>query len=458
MHANELVGELNSNLDWLVSRRWFADKARPIRQISIDLVDPVELQDTRGFLTIVRCSFEWGEDSSYFVPILDGDGPLPQRDALTNPCFLEWLVAGFEDERDILGRWHWRQIGSGFSGLEHIDFSQTRSIAAEQSNTSIVYDQSLIGKLFRKVQTGRNPDLEVVEHLMANAPFNHVPALYGVIELIRDDQHFDIMAVQEFVPNQGDGWSWLLKALADESLRQELLKDIALLGTRTAEMHLALAQGNGNESFAPQEIDTEQAEAIVQRVIAEMEGSVEGLTHVLNPDQVETLHKGLGVMMSDAWSLVGTKQIRVHGDYHLGQTLRTLDDDFAIIDFEGEPSRSMCERRQKAPALKDVAGMLRSLDYAAATIALQADNRETRAAVGAWVQDAGAAYVNAYKETIMESPIPLVPMDPDAFNSVLNLMIAEKALYETRYELNNRPDWLWIPLGALQRLVGTGED
>ncbi|MCV0404574.1 MAG: hypothetical protein K5924_12840, partial [Chloroflexi bacterium] len=190
------------------------------------------------------------------------------------------------------------------------------------------------------------------------------------------------------------------------------------------------------------------------RVIAEMEGSVEGLTHHLAPAEVERLHKGLGEMMGDAWSLVDTLLIRVHGDYHLGQTLRTPDGDFMIIDFEGEPSRSMDERRQKHPALKDVAGMVRSLGYAGATIIQQSDDAQTKAEIEAWVEDASNRFVAAWRRAIAASPLALAPADDAAFTSVLNLMIAEKALYETRYEMNNRPDWLWIPLKALKRLVG----
>src|SRR5690606_20459827 len=145
--------------------------------------------------------------------------------------------------------------------------------------------------------------------------------------------------------------------------RNLLLNEVSLLGTRTGEMHIALAESHNDPNFEPETIGDDDAQTIIRRVIAEMEGSVEGLAMELGPENLERLHKGLGDMMSDAWSLVGTLLIRVHGDYHLGQTLRTPDGDFVIIDFEGEPSRTMAERRQKLPALKDVAGMVRSLSY-----------------------------------------------------------------------------------------------
>jgi trehalose synthase-fused probable maltokinase len=287
--------------------------------------------------------------------------------------------------------------------------------------------------------------------------FRHAPDLLGVVELEMDGERIDIAALQRFVPNAGDGWSWLLGELIHADRRDSLVEAVSLLGTRTGELHLALSQDLGSESFTPEIIGEDEAQTIIRRVIAEMEGSVEGLTHHLPPDEIERLHKGLGAMMGDAWSMIGTALIRVHGDYHLGQTLRTRGDDFVIIDFEGEPSRTMEERRRKLPALKDVAGMVRSLDYAGATLIQQSDDAQERADIAAWVKGASEAFVIAYRDAISASQLPLVPAGDDAFASVLNLMIAEKALYELRYEMNNRPDWLWIPLDALLRLVSTEE-
>ncbi len=307
------------------------------------------------------------------------------------------------------------------------------------------------------MQAGINPDLEIGAHLMRVGEFAHAADLFGVVELTLNGERFDIAALQQFVPNVGDGWSWLLDQLRQPDQREKLVEDVRILGTRTGELHMALSHGTEDEAFTPEVIGEDEAQTIIRRVISEMEGSVEGLSQHLQPDEVERLHKGLGLMMGDAWSMVGTVLIRVHGDYHLGQTLRTSSNDFAIIDFEGEPSRTMAERRQKLPALKDVAGMVRSLDYAGATLIQETEDEHERAEIAAWVKDAGEAFVAAYREAIASSPLPLVPSNDDAFVSVLNLMIAEKALYELRYEMNNRPDWLWIPLGALLRLVDTEE-
>lgn len=456
MYRQHTEEQIRAELEWLTSRRWFGDKARPVVDVRVLLADVVEVDAATLLLTVVEFTYEWGDPGMYFVPLIAGDAALAERDAAANRAILRWFAAGFGEQRVIEGEgtWRWRTIGE-LPQLEHLADTDIRPIAGEQSNSSIIFGDGAIGKLFRRIQPGVNPDLEIGEHLMQVGSFAHAADLFGVVELTLDGQRIDIAALQAFVPNVGDGWTWLLGELAQADRRDALIEDIRILGTRTGEMHLVLAEAHGDTAFTPVSIDEDQAQAIIRRVIAEMEASVEGLTHHLSPAEIERLHKGLGLMMGDAWSMVGTLLIRVHGDYHLGQTLRTKDDDFVIIDFEGEPSRSMDERRQKLPALKDVAGMVRSLDYAGATLMQGAANEHERAELATWVKNASEAFVDAWRQAVAESPLQLSPVNDDAFASVLNLMIAEKALYELRYEMNNRPDWLWIPLGALQRLIET---
>ena len=214
-----LAQQFLDHLEWLVSRRWFGDKARPVTDLSVDIADFVMCGKVPVILAIVRCEFEWGPASAYFVPILATPGPLPERDATANPAFLEWLVSGFAHEREVGGRWRWRRIGDDFPETEGLDYSRAKAIASEQSNTSIVFDSAFIGKVFRKVQPGLNPDLEIAEHIMRGGTFHHVPELYGVIELWQDGARTDILAVQQFVANIGDGWSWMLHELAQPERR-----------------------------------------------------------------------------------------------------------------------------------------------------------------------------------------------------------------------------------------------
>lgn len=459
MHREHLQQQFWNERDWLTSRRWFGDKARPVVAVDVLVADEADAGAYHLILALVRLTHEWGPDTTYFVPLVAGDGPLSARDATSHPALLAWFVAGFAEDRVVEGQgtWRWRRIGAESPDLGQLSPDAIRLISAEQSNSSFICGDRAISKLFRKVQPGVNPDLEIGEHLMKVGGFNNAVALLGVVDLELDGQRIDIAAVQEFVLNQGDGWSWLLAELGQPTRRQQLIEDVRLLGKRTGELHLALSKAAGDAAFTPELIGEDDAQAIIRRVIAEMEGSVEGLTHHLPPDELERLHKSLGAMMADAWSMVGTALIRVHGDYHLGQTLRTREDDFVIIDFEGEPGRPMDERRQKLPALKDVAGMVRSLDYAGATLMQQSADEQDKAEIAAWVKEATDAFVNAWREAVGVSDLPLAPVNDDAFASVLNLMIAEKALYELRYEMNNRPDWLWIPLDALLRLTGSEE-
>lgn len=452
--AQRAADILASSTGWLTSRRWYGDKSRVETSVTPETIVPVDLGSAHAAMAILRISYEQGPDTRYFVPLIIGeDEPV---DALASAPFLQWFVGGFASGRTIDGGWRWEHTAGDVPGPERISPETVRVISAEQSNTSVVIDDRWIAKVFRKLQPGINPDLEIGAFLSHGQRFTHVPAVYGLVEVEQDGEVITIAALQEFVANRGDGWSWLLKRLAslDASSREDLVRDIALLGRRTAELHVALASDLDDPAFAPETMTREDADATIRRIVAEMEQSVEGLARRLSPPEVEQIHKGLGQLMGGAWSLVGSMKTRVHGDYHLGQTLRTLDDDFCLIDFEGEPSRPMDQRREKQTPLKDVAGMLRSLDYAAATAIAAAASGEHRQAIASWLPDASAAYQTAYRETIMESRPGLVPADAETFRSGLDLMIAEKALYEIRYELDNRPDWLSIPLNGIRRLAG----
>lgn len=458
--ADETIKQAES---WMTSQRWYGDKARSVESLTPYAVQPVNIDALDAALVIVHFSYERGTDSRYFVPMVTKgvpvSGDLPEiHDALIEQKFLGWLIDGFRDDRRVDGdvRWLWHRLGDEFPDISTRDASKARIISAEQSNTSIVFGNQLICKVFRRLHPGVNPDLEISGFLSTDNRFAHVPKLYGVIEIEDKDGITAVAAMQEFVPNKGDGWGWLLNEL--ESLSSDsipaLVDAVSLLGTRTAEMHVALASDASSEDFAPEEFTADDADALIKRVIAEMAESVEGLAKRLNPAEVEQLHKGIGSLMAGAWSLVGDHKTRVHGDYHLGQTLRSVTDDFVLIDFEGEPSRPMDQRRMKQSPLKDVAGMLRSLDYAAATVTNSTQDSEVKQAIMDWLPLATAAFENAYRRRASAASVRLIPSESRKFREGLNLLIAEKALYEVRYELNNRPDWLAIPLNGIRRLAG----
>lgn len=461
---NRAITTLEESTDWITRQRWFGDKARPVSSSEVDVVQTIDLGGRQAALAIVRFSFEWGPDAAYFVPVVetiassrrtiaDGVG-----DALDDPQFLAWFVAGFADDRKLQdgAAWTWRHLGSGLPDLDGLDYERAKPISGEQSNTSVVFDGRFIGKMFRRVQAGLNPDLEIGEFLSTDDRFTHAPKLFGLVEVSLRGDTIAIAAMQQYVPNKGDGWTWLLgelRAMTEASMPSEI-EAVRLLARRTGEMHVAFASDPDNAAFAPELFTSVDAEDLIGRVIAEIEESVEGLVRHLPPSEVERIHKGMGQLMGSARSLVGTYKIRVHGDYHLGQTLRTAGDDFVLIDFEGEPSRTMEQRRMKLTALKDVAGMVRSLDYAAATVLQDGADADRQDLVHRWLAEATDAFIAAYKTAVRDANVPVVPAEETVFTEALDLMIAEKAMYEVRYELNNRPDWLPIPLNALRRLVG----
>ncbi|MDQ3655990.1 MAG: alpha-amylase, partial [Chloroflexota bacterium] len=323
-----------------------------------------------------------------------------------------------------------------------------------------IFGSEAIVKVFRKLQAGVNPDSEIVAFLTDHHAFPHVPAYLGLItvQFEGDREPIELAGVQGFVPNEGDGWRWLPGSLGTASGNDltRLLRSIRLLGTRTGELHVALADSDGVTAFQPDIIGQREVGALEVRLGREvrMTASMLHRQGACSHSESEALASSLLASVSHADALMGTLQTRVHGDYHLGQVLRA-GDDFVIIDFEGEPSRPMRERRQTHSPLKDVAGMLRSIDYAVATAA-QAEAHHSVGELNAWRADAERAFLDGYLDVARRETEPLVPSDEKSFSQALDLFMIEKALYEVRYELDNRPDWLDIPFAALRRIGGAG--
>jgi trehalose synthase-fused probable maltokinase len=304
--------------------------------------------------------------------------------------------------------------------------------------------------VFRKLESGPNPDVEIGEMFARTGADVPVPELIGTITIDEGESATVLAIVQQYVHNHGDGWGWLL-----DQLRHQVsgsVSAIGLLGQRTAEMHMALAGESNDAAFAPDPVTTEDLSALQSRIESELRQTIDGLrqAHAIDHATGESLQTGLQGKIASLDALNDTMKIRIHGDYHLGQVLRTVESDFRIIDFEGEPTRPMNERRKKWPALRDVAGMVRSLDYAVQTILREQPERTD---LEHWRDEATTAFVAGYR-TAIEPSLAIVPAEDADFDRALAVLTVEKALYETRYELGNRPDWLGIPLSALQRIAG----
>jgi maltose alpha-D-glucosyltransferase/alpha-amylase len=358
---------------------------------------------------------------------------------------------------------------------------------AQSSNTIVMVEERLLLKAYRRLRTGVNPELEVGRHLTDVLHFPHCAPLAGALEYVGDDgTSMTLALVQGHVANQGDGWDYTIDYLARyfelrrgatepeaPDVHGGYLALVEMLGRRTAELHLAFAAPTDDAAFAPEPLLT--ADLAVQRQrIGEDLGSVlellrSRLAQLPSPAQniAQSLlgqRRALQALIdnSDGGTPPGEApralKTRIHGDYHLGQVLVTKND-FTIIDFEGEPGRTLEARRAKVSPVRDVAGMLRSFGYAAQSALRAAAGKdqapETLVPLAAqWQQQARAAFLLAY-DAVAGGAGLYDTLEPGA--GLLGLFELDKALYELRYELNNRPDWVGIPLqGLLDLLSPTG--
>ncbi len=321
-------------------------------------------------------------------------------------------------------------------------------LRGEQSNTSLRFGDGLILKLFRRLQFGPHPDVEVGWFLTEQTGFEGTPPLAGSLTYVSPNgDEAALVLLQQFERNRGDAWTTTLArvcSVLEGAPISETLPAIRRLGTTTAELHLALASGTGD--FGAEPITAADVEAWSGSLDGELGVALDALErhHVtLHPRVVETLReraRGLA-------ALEGGLKARHHGDYHLGQVLERDDGAYAIIDFEGEPSRPLAQRREKRTPLRDVAGMLRSFDYArhaAVRACASASSPDVARGGREWYTAAREAFLDAYL-AVARGRRGLVPRDLAGPLAALEL---EKAAYEVLYEVNNRPDWLPIPLAA----------
>jgi maltose alpha-D-glucosyltransferase/alpha-amylase len=400
------------------------------------------------------------------------------------------------------------RASNAFAGAGALRDLPSRVGSAEQSNTSILYGNRLISKLFRRLQVGENPDVEIGRFFTEVAHFPRVAPFLGEIALVSPAGEKTTTAMlQRLVQNQGDGWQWFLDQLAgffasvaklpvppdthqaasfithDREPAREIqeragasLEAAALLGKRTAEMHLALATPTSDPAFAAEPFTSEDLNRDARRIAAQVTSTLEALKFKLSAlkdvtaDQAALLLSRRIDLFTRANAITSLpaagQRIRIHGDYHLGQTLRTgalkgESGDFVFLDFEGEPARPLAERRQKQSPLKDVAGMIRSFSYVAysALDHYQTANAHPQQPSGydgltawaaQWQNAASTTFLSAYRHAIAADRDLLPPNEQS--QSLLTAYLLEKALYELLYELNNRPTWLRIPLSGILTL------
>ncbi len=375
-----------------------------------------------------------------------------------------------------------------------------RRSSAEQSNSSVFYGDRLIMKIFRRQQAGINPDTEIGRYLTEETGFRNIAPFGGAIEYNSGAATYTIAMLQGLVANEGDGWQWTLDeldryyegrigevfpaneaatlpsdflSLSELSLPKAVRDSVgiyldaaATLGRRTGELHVALGSATTDEAFAPEPFTAKDSECLRIQLIENATRAFEALKDNLSrlPDEMvepaglvlsrrSFIFERLHLLTS---SETGGMRARVHGDYHLGQVLRAKSD-FVILDFEGEPAKSLAERRAKQSPLKDVAGMLRSFSYAAFASLSRFTTRRPQDAeklepwTHLWEKAVVAEFLRAYRQAVAGSPI--LPAEPKDFQSLLQAFVLDKALYELVYELNNRPAWVRIPLNGIVSLT-----
>jgi predicted trehalose synthase len=402
--------------DWLTEQRWFASKAREVA--SANVLERVPLSETPALeLDIVEARFQAGTHELYQLLPGEPDGVR----------VLARLLGSEGTIGDV----------SFHGGLEPT--GHVRPMGAEQSNSSIVFGEEQVLKVFRRIEPGINPELEMLRFL-SERDFENIAALSGWYDFTGELMQATLGILQQFVAEARDGWQLAL----DDPLG--LLQRLPELGTATGRMHSVLASDASDPAFAPEE-PSDEALALLTATIDEQ---IERVFLDLPDTPALAPIAGRGEEIRDRLQLmshvgVGGRLIRHHGDYHLGQTM-LRDAGWIILDFEGEPARTLLERRRKRSPLRDVAGMLRSFAYAASASELM---RGVPAPEG-WEERARKAFLDAYFDAVEPT---LLPAGQAAIEKLLAIFELEKAVYELHYELNNRPDWVPIPVAGIARLL-----
>lgn len=490
--------------------RWFGGKAREAQRFEI--AELLRLPSTGQMLAIalVRVSYREGAEELYQLPlsVLPGEqareiaAEFPSSviaqvadsalcDGIYDPIFRDTIVRIIAESQHVAGG------GGELLGTAGVALPEllggalplpSRVLGVEQSNSSVLYGSGLFLKIVRKLEEGVNPDAEILRFLTERCAFAHAPSFGGLLEFRSADREGRLLALAtSVVPNEGDAWAFTLReldgfldralrveaapasqvfgcqtgdALLRETVGESFLQRAAQLGRRTGEMHVALASVDHEPEFAPEPLNTadlRELQAAIEKSLSAMLALAEGST--LGPatrvEVARLLHAApalralAGAVVTEPISAAKTRH---HGDFHLGQVLNT-GADFVIIDFEGEPARSLTERRRKRSPLRDIAGMLRSYHYAAhCAIRAHAGDPETLLQWGEqWSRLVGGVFLAAWTEATIGAPF--IPGNARHSDELLSAYLLEKALYEVSYELNNRPNWVGIPISGLLRLA-----
>ncbi|HVZ21909.1 MAG TPA: maltose alpha-D-glucosyltransferase [Vicinamibacterales bacterium] len=515
--------ERQALVPFLQRQRWFGGKARPIAQARFVDWTSIRRGAHPAFLTVVEAQYADGGRERYVLPLAMSSGADAQAieaqypsvvlarisgarkgalyDGLFDDGTCAILLASMQEGREVAmqrGRLQASNIAlTPERSAPDVIAPITRS-APDQSNTSVMFGTQVIMKLFRRLETGPNPDVEIGTFL-ASRGFTRVPPLVGSIAYApAEGEAGSIAMLQQYVFNQGNGWQvtieelgryfervwglplpedhrasahdWLASAATEPppEVTHAITTYLAfadVIGRRTGEFHAEMAAPTDDPAFAPERFTREDVRRTADVLRAHAEDRLRLLESALprldgrNRDLASEVLLQRDDLLDRLAGLAhvrdGAARIRCHGDYHLGQLLVT-EGDVMLLDFEGEPARPLAERRAKCSALRDVAGMLRSFSYAAmtalgaATQVRPEDIERLAPWADFWETWVSATFLRAYLAAARRAPV--LPSDPGDLDTLLQAFILDKAMYEVGYELNNRPEWVHIPLSGLLRL------
>jgi maltokinase len=447
--------DLGAVASWLEEQRWYASKSRHVTGLEIE--QSVALAASPPvLLALAQARFATGSHELYQLPLAflpageAGDRVVVAStrdwaavDAVADPELVRELLRQIDAESSL-------DAGDGCIRFRRSELSDPlpidapgRPMGVEQSNSSIVFGDETVLKVFRRLEPGINPELELLRFL-TRQEFANIAPLQGWYEYDGRSFSATLGVAQRFFPDAVGGWE-----LALDQIRTDpavFLSELHGLGVVTAKLHNALASDLNDPAFSPEEPSAE-AMALLTATIDE---DIERVFVRLPDDERVAGIVGRGQDVRERIAMraqlgAGGRAIRTHGDFHLGQTLH-IRNDWLIIDFEGEPARALYERRLKASPLRDVAGMLRSFAYATSAVAIIHDHP----APGQFEERARQTFLDAYFSTIDPA---LLPAGESGIRNLLSIFELEKAIYELQYELDNRPDWLPIPVAGIVRLL-----
>lgn len=516
-------------LQYVRTCRWFGGKARPIRRLNIRQNISLSKSSDVPALLFLEITYADGAPEFYLLPISFATTDAAIRMIQEQPqSVIAWVKVKegegviydgayntdlHETFLNIIGyrkkiKSGWGQM-TGIPGKAYRELYPDKSVElpsrilkAEQSNTSILYDNVFFLKLFRRLDKGVNPDCEILRVLTEKTQFKNIPAFAGTLELQREkEESITLGILQELAPNEGDAWRFMLGAVDNyldraltlnpeeeeipqvpESLEAVSLEDIppqvkdfigglylemaGVLGQRTAQFHRSMISLKNLEDFAPEPFSKLYQRSVYQslwsrarQIFRLLKTNLKKLPGEYQEEAQDILSRNeqiIEIYQKLLKTRVSGMKIRIHGDYHLGQVLFT-GKDFILIDFEGEPMRPLSERKLKRSALRDVAGMIRSFHYAAyGTLFSRSSTRmdnleELEYWINLWYSYMSKAFLDAYIDGVEDSEV--FPADEAEFKVLFDAFLLDKAIYELDYEMNNRPSWILIPIRGIQQLL-----